>query len=221
MVYFINNTIIPSAKSDKVLSMGDYNSYFEEDPLDTIRNSGFLILSKPESYSYLYQGQLGSLDNAFVNNSFLPFVTGIAKWNINSVEPSYLDYEDDINDGGGDQVNFWGFLYNDGPYRCSDHDPVLVGLQLGKKLSAPVLNIEPKADFELYPNPSRSVLLLSKTDGNKASVLLMNAMGQQLQNWDWLGKNTQINTEYLPSGLYFVKVLSTGKSYPVKRFVKE
>ena len=159
LVKFINNDVIKRSKSDKVLSMGDYNAYYEEDPLDTIRSKGFIVLSKFDSYSYLYQGQLGSLDNAFVSSSFLPFITGVEKWNINSVEPSYLDYEDDIDDGGSDQTNFWSFLYSDVPYRCSDHDPVLIGLRLGEKLK--VENTIKERDYFIYPNPSDGNFIIS------------------------------------------------------------
>ena len=46
-------------------------------------------------------------------------ITGAAHWHINADEPAVLDYNTEFKAQD---------LYSASPYRSSDHDPVLVGL---------------------------------------------------------------------------------------------
>lgn len=132
LISFINTTIVPAAGHDKVLSVGDYNAYFEEDPLDVLRANNYSVLGSANSTSYLFQGQIGSLDHGVVSSSLNASVTSYQKWNINSPEPIFLDYNDGIRDGGegSTDVNPWANFYSVSPWRSSDHDPILIGLNL-------------------------------------------------------------------------------------------
>jgi uncharacterized protein len=68
----------------------------------------------------VYFGEAGYLDHALANKPMRKQVTDTAVWHINAVEPSALDYK------GWNQAD----LYTAGPWRSSDHDPVIVGLEL-------------------------------------------------------------------------------------------
>lgn len=129
---FFRNTVITTTSGSSIISMGDYNAYFEEDPLDLLRAANYQVLGSGLSYSYLFSGQVGSLDHAVVSAAMAPAVTGFAKWNINSVEPEYLFYKDGIDDGGSDEINRWSDTYTADQYRSSDHDAVLVGIDLAQ-----------------------------------------------------------------------------------------
>jgi hypothetical protein len=120
LVNFINTTVLPTSGNNRIVSVGDYNAYFEEDPMDVLRANNLQVLSSNSSFSFSFNGQLGSLDHAVISNALSAAVTGIEKWNINSAEPSYLDY----NDGPRSST------YTISPWRSSDHDPVLIGLNL-------------------------------------------------------------------------------------------
>jgi hypothetical protein len=148
----------------------------------------------------------------------LPFITGIDKWNINSVEPSYLDYEDDIDDGGSDQTNFWSFLYSDVPFRCSDHDPVLVGLRLGPKLS--INHKDNKLDLKVFPNPTKQNLFLHWADNAKMKLEVFNALGQRLMLSEQVENNTNIDVSQLAVGVYILKMTSEQQKVAVISFVK-
>jgi hypothetical protein len=106
------------------LIVGDLNSYALEDPIAAIEGAGYTNLIAtfvgPDAYSYVYYGQAGYLDHALANGSLTPQVAGATAWHVNADEPSALDYND-YNQPA---------LYNPDPYRSSDHDPVLVGLNL-------------------------------------------------------------------------------------------
>lgn len=114
------------------LIMGDLNAYRLEDPLNTLTNAGYTSLFGPESYSYQFNGQWGSLDHALASASLNSQVTGAAKWHINSDEPIVLDYNTEFKNAN--QVNSF---YNVDPFRTSDHDPILVGLNLKANNQAP------------------------------------------------------------------------------------
>ncbi len=106
------------------LIIGDMNAYAMEDPITAIKNAGYTDMiaafEGTNSYSYVYDGQAGYLDHALANTSMADQITGVTHWHINADEPRALDYND-FNQP---------YLYNPDQYRASDHDPVLVGLNL-------------------------------------------------------------------------------------------
>ncbi len=121
---FINSTVIPATGDGDVIVLGDLNAYAEEDPIDVLRAAGFINLFGPESYSYVFDRQSGSLDHALVTSSLRAQFTGGGKWHINADEPIFLDYNTEFKTSA--QVT--GF-YQTNPFRSSDHDPVLVGFR--------------------------------------------------------------------------------------------
>ncbi|HEY9089590.1 MAG TPA: ExeM/NucH family extracellular endonuclease [Anaerolineaceae bacterium] len=111
------------------LIVGDLNSYANEDPIVALEGLGYTNLVKlllgPDAYSYVFDGQWGYLDHALASASLVSQVTGVAEWHINADEPSVLDYLLDYK-SPGQQVS----LYAPDEFRISDHDPVLVDLDL-------------------------------------------------------------------------------------------
>jgi predicted extracellular nuclease len=140
LLTFINGTVIPTSGTNRIISVGDYNAYYEEDPMDILRTGGYTVASSATSYSYLFGGQLGSLDHAVVSPSLTGTITGIAKWNTNSAEPTYLDYNDAISTNGSDPVNPWASTYTPSEWRASDHDAILMGLLLDATLPVTLVN---------------------------------------------------------------------------------
>lgn len=112
------------SETGAVLVLGDMNAYLEEDPIKALEAGGLenlLTLTKLSApYSYIFDGQAGLLDHAFASMELLPYVTGAGVWHINADEPVILDYNTEF--GRPPE------LYSPAPYRSSDHDPVIVGL---------------------------------------------------------------------------------------------
>ncbi|MCA9922317.1 MAG: hypothetical protein KC421_08090, partial [Anaerolineales bacterium] len=110
------------------LIIGDLNSYAMEDPIMALTDAGYTNLMDAYNglYSYQFQGQSGYLDHALANANLTAQVTGVAPWHINSDEPVALDYNN------YNQPE----LYNADPYGSSDHDPVMVGLDLDRATNA-------------------------------------------------------------------------------------
>lgn len=129
------------------LIMGDLNSYAMEDPIDAIKlgaddtagtGDDFTNLifdyQGRYAYSYTFDGQAGYLDHALANVSLAAQVTGAADWHINSDEPDVVDYDTSFKPASQEA------LYEPNPYRSSDHDPVVVGLNLTIPNRAPAAN---------------------------------------------------------------------------------
>lgn len=120
----------PTGISDPdILIMGDLNSYRLEAPITTIKSAGYTDLIDAyhgaAGYGYAFDGQMGYLDHALATASMTAQVTGAEEWHINSPEPDVLDYDTQYK-SAGQMVT----LYNADPYRSTDHDPVIVGLNL-------------------------------------------------------------------------------------------
>ncbi len=111
------------------LIIGDLNAYAMEDPITAIKNAGYTNLIDAflgqESYSFVFEGQSGYLDHALTNSSLTPQVTGVTEWHMNADEPVVLDYNVEFK-----SANHVNTLYDPGPFRAADHDPVIVGLEL-------------------------------------------------------------------------------------------
>ncbi len=118
----------PTGSNDPdFIILGDLNAYAKEDPIAFLEGEGYSDLAQlfvgPTASSFVFDGQVGTLDYALANVFLLPQVTGATEWDINSSEPNAIDYNLDF---GRDAGIFDGNL----PFRTSDHDPVVVGLDL-------------------------------------------------------------------------------------------
>ena len=138
LVAFINGTVVPAGAA-RVVSAGDYNANYEEDPIDLLRAAGLVPATPPTSASYVFKGLIGSLDHAVVTANLVGFVD-VQKWHINSAEPYALEY-----DVAGEATDITT------PFRSSDHDPVLIGVNF-----AGIRNslYRPKNRLFVYPGPA-------------------------------------------------------------------
>ena len=135
LVTFIN-TVRTSTGEPDVIAVGDFNAYAKEDPVDVLLASGLVNLIStyggPTAYSYVFDGQWGYLDYALATASAAAQVSGASDLHINADEPSALDYNTDFKSAA--QI---AGLYAPDAYRTSDHDPVLIGLQLSAPAQVP------------------------------------------------------------------------------------
>ena len=110
------------------LIIGDLNSYNKEDPIDALVAGGYTDLLHQYlgdgAYTYVFDGQLGYLDHALAGAALLDQVTGTGVWHINADEPDLLDYDMTYKAAAQDA------LYEPNAYRSSDHDAIVVGLDL-------------------------------------------------------------------------------------------
>lgn len=123
-------------KSTDYLIIGDLNAYAVEDPIQALEAKGYTDLVEeyvPPStaagalassgYSYTFDGLAGYLDHAIASPAMRFGVTGVTEWHINTDEPPVIDYDENFNPPG---------YYAPDAFRASDHDPVIIGLDLCK-----------------------------------------------------------------------------------------
>ena len=103
--------------SDLRIIMGDLNAYAMEDPLQWLKQHGwrdaFSVTS--DVYSYVFNAEAGRLDHVLLSHSAHKYLVGAYKWHINADELSDFEYSNSTQPG---------------PWRSSDHDPLVVDLQL-------------------------------------------------------------------------------------------
>jgi uncharacterized protein len=151
---------------DDFLIIGDLNAYDKEDPIDAVRAGPDDILGTyddytdlvyvyqgEEAYSYVFDGQTGYLDHALASAGLLDEVSGATVWHINADEPDLIDYDTSFKQDAQDAI------YAPDPYRSSDHDPVIVGLDLCDEI-APTLQVTVTPDV-LWPPNHRYVEVLA------------------------------------------------------------
>ena len=105
--------------SNLKLVVGDFNAYAMEEPVRTLREAGwkdaFAVTKAKQPYSYLYGGMLGRLDHALLSPALARRLKGATEWHSNADEADGEGY------AGSDAA---------GPWRSSDHDPMLLGFDL-------------------------------------------------------------------------------------------
>jgi predicted extracellular nuclease len=112
--------------TDRIFMVGDFNAYTHEDPIETLYAAGYTDLGSrfdPAEQTYSFDGLQGSLDHVLANPAALALVTGADVWQINAQEAVAYAYS---------RYNYNATLLFDGtdPFAASDHDPVVVGLDL-------------------------------------------------------------------------------------------
>lgn len=126
----------PTGSGDEdFLILGDLNAYVQEDPIQAILDGAddtrgtaddYTDLATQflggNAYSFVFDGQVGTLDYALANASLTAQVTGVTEWHINADEPDAFDYNLEF---GRDPARFTADAF-----RASDHDPVIIGLSL-------------------------------------------------------------------------------------------
>ncbi|WP_348788755.1 ExeM/NucH family extracellular endonuclease [Leifsonia sp. NPDC080035] len=124
---------------DKVLLIGDFNAYLNEDPIKVLTDAGYVdqVSTRTAKATYSFGGTVGSLDHVLASPAANTAITGADVWNINSVESVALEYS-------RYNYNVTNF-YEAGPYRSSDHDPIVIGL--GLKAAPVTLNLLNINDF--------------------------------------------------------------------------
>lgn len=106
--------------SNLAMIVGDLNAYTMEDPVRALVAAGwrdaFAGQRGAAPYSYVYDGQIGRLDHALLSPALAARLAGAAEWHSNADEPEARGYQARPGQRG--------------PWRSSDHDPLVVGLRL-------------------------------------------------------------------------------------------
>ncbi|WP_286262079.1 ExeM/NucH family extracellular endonuclease [Thalassotalea atypica] len=187
------------SSDDDFIILGDLNSYAKEDTVTYLTDNGFINLidmfNGAQAYSFIFSGESGYLDHAIASESMVDKVTGVAEWHINADEPRVLDYNVEFK--SDEQVNS---LYSVDSFRSSDHDPVIIGLQLN---NAPECQLAQPSTSQLWsPNHKFvpiSILGVTDADNDKISISIdsifqdeeVNGTGSGDTSVDGRGINTE------------------------------
>ena len=183
--------VAAGAGDAKVLMIGDFNSYGMEDPIKVITDKGYVNQLERYvrggggmPYSFVFNGEAGYLDHALASPAMTGSVVDAAEWHNNADEPTVVDYN---TDGKPEDK------YTAAPYRASDHDPVVISLNLAapySDVSASIRVIAPGLGYNRVTGKWSGNLTLTNTgntvlsgpfqvqiDGLVAGATLTNASG--------------------------------------------
>ena len=110
-----------------VIIMGDLNSYAQEEPIQSLLGQGFVNVNveDDDANSFVFDGQTGTLDYILASDELNAKLNDVTVWNINADEADALDYNADF----GKDLTYFDDTTST---RYSDHDPVIVGLNLNQ-----------------------------------------------------------------------------------------
>ena len=127
----------PTGTGAPWLIVGDLNSYPMEDPMRVLlagvdgtpgtNDDPVDLLDRDQgeaAYTFVFDGRFGRLDHAIAHPDLATRVTNTAAWPINADEVDLID-ADTTYKGPTEEA-----LYAPDAYRASDHDPILLGIDL-------------------------------------------------------------------------------------------
>lgn len=208
---WINTDPTGSNDVDFVL-LGDFNAYGMEAPITFLRKEGYVDVARlfmgDNAYSYVFDGQVGTLDYAFVSSSLLPSLTNATEWHVNADEADAIDYNLDFN---RNSEIFDGSV----PYRNSDHDPVIFGLNLKETILGNERFLASEKQINIFPVPVKNTLnIIYNEFQGEIKLSIFNIYGVLISsrivhaNANLKGK---INTSQLASGTYYLVLEAKNK----------
>jgi len=202
LVDWIDSDPTNSGDPDALL-IGDFNSYDKEDPIDAIKAAGYTDLLYDflgeYAYTYVFDGQLGYLDYGLANAAILNQITGATAWHIDADEPDLIDYDMTYKKDAQDA------LYAPDAYRASDHDPVLIGLNVGVPILSIAKTVETASDPAM-PGEPLTYTIAVHNDGTADAV--------DVHIWDTLpayviGDDVNVTTNISIGTAYTITVPAT------------
>ena len=129
------------------LLVGDFNAYTKEDPLKVLTDAGWAHESGHGDSSYVYGGRSGSMDHVFASSAAHPLITEVKSWAVNAQESIAFEYS---------RANYNAYLAfeADNPYRASDHNPEIIGLNLITPITQPPVGPSAQPSTQASANPS-------------------------------------------------------------------
>ena len=132
------------------LITGDLNAYASEDPIQAVINGGYdnlvdIYTGNDRAYSFTFDGFAGYLDHALTTQSLTNQVTTVTEWHINTDESPLLDYNFEFKPDSQEDA-----LFRPDAFRSSDHDPIIIGLDLGSDLTT----VDLTNDDDVYVMPT-------------------------------------------------------------------
>lgn len=133
-----------------ILLLGDMNSYAKEAPIQVFEKANYKVLLNDkvvgqgeQAYSYVFgvasnadgYGGAGNLDHAIADANLYSKVKKAFAWHINADEPTVLDYNEEYKTDAQKAL-----FFSEDAYRSSDHDPVIVDLDLNDAENGPSIS---------------------------------------------------------------------------------
>lgn len=194
----INTNKASKFKDEDVLVMGDMNAYAFEDPIQAFVKAGYKDMHRElhgdSAYSYVYRGEAGYLDHALATPSLAKQITFVSAFHINADEPAMFEYS--------------GSNYQGNMYRCSDHDPVVVGIALSG--SSDIDTVPSGKNVKIYPTLVTNTFTVKGAENFYIQIFSVNGVKIYENQVASSVAEYDVRTLGLSAGAYVVRVLGNG-----------
>lgn len=197
-----------SIQENDILIMGDLNCYAKTDPIFVFTESNKMLdlhrtFHADSSYSYMYSGMASYIDHAICNETLYRQITGMAAYHINSDEDDKYTY-----DKSSDRTMF----------RCSDHDPVLVGLKLDSTHSQPIVPFVNGLD--VLQRKDNKIVIQNAYDAGLKSFYAIYTINGLLQERKEITSSYHVVDLPTAPGVYIIYLYYKGEAYPQRLIVR-
>ena len=136
-------------------------------------------------------------------------MTTATKWHVNCDEPTIIDYTLTFKTQD---------LYTPIAYRSSDHDPLIAGFNLVKKVSS-IVNANLISDCKIYPQPNEGVFNIEAGNLENFDIIIYNTTGHLVYNETGLTNKSIVSTN-LPTGIYFLHIMDSDSNKVLKLIIQ-
>ncbi|KQX74959.1 ExeM/NucH family extracellular endonuclease [Aeromicrobium sp. Root472D3] len=191
-----------AAGTDKIFLTGDFNAYDKEEPVQIIEKAGYtnVTAARTDKETYQFDGMVGSLDHVFASPAAYERVTGADVWNINAYEALAREYS---------RYNYNAtLLWEPTPYRASDHDPELVGVDLDTDLDVTTTTAD--APASIRSGSDLTVTVGVEGGGTPGGTVTVTEGAKQLGTGTLADGSAQVVVAALPVGSHTLEVAYGG-----------
>lgn len=177
-----------------VLVVGDLNAYSQEDPIRILEAGGLVNEVEkyvPQGYSYTYQGQVGYIDHVFTTSSLSAQVAEVQPWSVNADEVAAIGYKNAEK------------CLPDKPYRYSDHDPLLTGINLG---TSGIAVEEAENELVITGSAAQGYLSIHCKGVRFMTVLDLTGKVVYYEHMNGAPDHVLLPTDAISSGYYLIRV---------------
>lgn len=143
----------------------------------------------------------------------------------NPIEEATIAIEGQIQEAGqyfiaqlpagvyGYEVSYEGYFTQSGSFELSDHDlEVLVTLSIDNTF----VRFPKESTIKIFPNPFQEQLTIQPGNQQLTKVQIVDLLGNIIYSQSDVSHSQTLNLDYLPSGNYFVRIITTDKTQVFK-----
>ena len=164
-------------------------------------------INLPSGYNYTIRARLHDSYNSGNGNVYT--ADGLFSYSINGGS-TWSEAYDDVLSGTITVQNGGNICFLVAPYFAGETGTYLLDISIDRTSTTNIENSKDADTIRIYPNPTQSRFTITNTEN--ATIQLYTILGQEILQIDNAEKNTVISIDFLPQGVYVLKVEKNNKT---------